>query len=296
VIDCGARGQLRPMTTFDDEGPAGSGRTAAGNGSRPAIALVAGVMLLAIAAAFAALMRRDRGSPPVSGMDHAWLSLVSGTRSPPVTDAFRVLSLVGGPWGATVIVAILCAGLLIVGRWRTAIYLALAEALGSTCSDTIKRIVLRHRPPHPLVTADLGSFPSGHVITTLGVGIALTLALVPPGRRRRALTVVAAAALLMMYCRTYLAAHWLSDTFESLPVAGGLALVLWWVFEPWLARDRTRPLHWPALHWPALHWPALHWPTLHWPTRRDRAGAGTPSTGVPAPAESGLPGAPPARE
>src|SRR5260370_1129313 len=31
----------------------------------------------------------------------------------------------------------------------------------------------------------------------------------------------------MMWCRTYLAAHWLTDTFESLAVAGGIALVLW---------------------------------------------------------------------
>jgi membrane-associated phospholipid phosphatase len=229
------------MTTFDEEG---HGPAAAGG--RPAIALVAGVVLLAIAAAFAALMRHDRADPPVAGMDHAWLSLVSSTRSTPVTDAFKVVSLVGGPWGATVIVAILCAGLLIAGRWRTALYVALAEALGSTCSTIIKHVVLRHRPPHPLVSSDLGSFPSGHVITTLGVGIALSLALASPGRRRRLLIVVAAAALLMMYCRTYLAAHWLSDTLESLPVAAGLALVLWWAFEPWLARDRGRSLRWPA--------------------------------------------------
>jgi membrane-associated phospholipid phosphatase len=262
VIDDGYDGKLPPMTTSDGEarvrapGPASTGgRPAVAPGGRPAVApsgrpawaLVAGLIFMAVAAGFAALMRHDRASPPVAGLDRAWLSLVTSTRSLPITDAFKVISLVGGPWGATVIVAILCAGLLLVGRWRTAAYLALAEALGSTCSTIIKHVVLRHRPPHPLVSSDLGSFPSGHVITTLGVGIALTLALIPPGRRRRVLIVVAAAALLMMYCRTYLAAHWLSDTLESLPVAGGLALVLWWVFEPWLARDRSRPLRWRGL-------------------------------------------------
>jgi membrane-associated phospholipid phosphatase len=279
VIDGGYRGQLPPMTTFDGEGRARSAQPVAGR--RPVIALVAGLILLAVAAAFAALMRHDRASPPVAGMDRGWLSLVTSTRTVPVTDAFKVISLVGGPWGATVIVAVLCGGLLLVGRWRTAIYLALAEALGSTCSDIIKHVVLRHRPPHPLVAADLGSFPSGHVITTLGVGIALTLALVPPGRRRRLLIVVAAAALLMMYCRTYLAAHWLSDTLESLPVAGGVALVLWWAFEPLLARDRARPLNLLALHRPG---------------RPQPDGAGTPTSGVPAPVQGALPGAPPARE
>jgi membrane-associated phospholipid phosphatase len=263
------------MTTFDGDGPARSIPAAAAGGRR-LTALVAGLFLLALATAFAAVMRRDRASPPVAGLDRAWLSLVASTRSVPVTDAFKGVSLVGGPWGATVIVTVLCAALLLVGRWRTAIYLALAEALGSTCSDIIKHVVLRHRPPHPLVAADLGSFPSGHVITTLGVGIALTVALVPPGRRRPLLTAVAAAALLMMYCRTYLAAHWLSDTLESLAVGGGLALVLWWVFEPWLARDRSRPLRWQG--------------------RPERDDAGTPAPGVPARADGGLAGAPPARE
>jgi membrane-associated phospholipid phosphatase len=273
VIDGDFSGQLRPMTTVDGDG---SARSTPAAGSRPQTALVAGLLLLALATAFAVLMRHDRASPPVAGLDRAWLSLVASTRSVPVTDAFKVVSLVGGPWGATVIVAVVCVGLLLVGRWRTAVYLALAEALGSTCSTVIKHVVLRHRPPHPLVVADLGSFPSGHVITTLGVGIALTLALLPPGRRQRVLIAVAAAALLMMYCRTYLAAHWLSDTLESLAIGGGLALVLWWVFEPWLARERSLPLRWHA--------------------RPENDDAGTPAPGVPARADSGLAGAPPARE
>ena len=124
------------------------------------------------------------------GMDEGWLSLVRRSRSAPVTDGFKILSLIGGPVGATIIVCVLGAGLLAVARWRTVIYLGLAEALGSTCSDLIKHYVYRHRPPHPLVVADIGSFPSGHVITTVGVGIALTVifaragpAPLGPGRR-----------------------------------------------------------------------------------------------------------------
>jgi membrane-associated phospholipid phosphatase len=213
---------------------------------RPAVVLAAGLALLAVAAAFAAVMRADRARPPVLGLDTGWLSLVRGTRSAPVTDVFKVLSLIGGPYGATIIVCVLCAGLLLIARWRTVIYLGLAEALGSTCSDLVKHFVLRHRPPHPLVAANIGSFPSGHVITTVGVGLALTFAFSRPGHRRAALCVVAAAGLLMIFCRTYLAAHWLSDTLESLPVAIGLGLVLWWAFGPLLERDRERPVRRPA--------------------------------------------------
>jgi membrane-associated phospholipid phosphatase len=138
-------------------------------------------------------------------------------------------------------VAVLCALLLVSGRWRTALYIALAEASGSACSQLVKHVVLRHRPPHPLVTADLGSFPSGHVITTLGVGLALTVAFTRPGHRRYPLAAVAAATAVMMFGRTYLAAHWLSDTLESLVIAAGLGLILWWIFDPVLDHDRGRP-------------------------------------------------------
>jgi membrane-associated phospholipid phosphatase len=213
---------------------------------RQAGVLVAGLALLAIAAVFALVMRADRAHPPVTGMDLGWLALVQGARSTPVTDAFKVLSLIGGPDGGTIIVAILAAGFLVVGRWRTACYLAVTEALGSACSQLIKHLVLRHRPPHPLVTADIGSFPSGHVITTVGVGMALTFVFARPGSRRWPLAAVAAAGLLMMFCRSYLGAHWLSDTIESLPVATGLGLVLWWAFGPLLAQDRDRPVRLPG--------------------------------------------------
>jgi membrane-associated phospholipid phosphatase len=205
--------------------------------------LVAGCCLLALAAAFAGVMRAQIAHPPVSGLDQAWLSAVARTRTAFLTSLFTVLSVIGGPIGGTIIVAVICLALLAARRWRTALYIALAEAAGSGCSQLIKHVVLRHRPPHPLVTADLGSFPSGHVITTLSVGLALTIAFTRPGRHRGyALAGVAAGTALMMYCRTYLAAHWLSDTFEGLLAGGGLGLMLWWLFEPELARDRGKPV------------------------------------------------------
>ena len=228
----------------DTQQPAAAG-TAAAPPPRRAAVLAAGVALLAVAAAFAIALRADRARL-VMGMDEGWLSLVRRTRSAPLTGGFKILSLIGGPVGATIIVCAVCAGLLLIGRWRTVIYLGLAEALGSTCSDLIKHFVYRHRPPHPLVVADIGSFPSGHVITTVGVGIALTVIFARPGHRRWALTAVAAAGLLMMFCRTYLAAHWLSDTLESLPVATGVGLILYWIFWPPVGADRDREVRWPA--------------------------------------------------
>jgi membrane-associated phospholipid phosphatase/protein-L-isoaspartate O-methyltransferase len=204
--------------------------------------LIAGCCLLVLAAAAAGVMRAQLPDPAVSGVDQAWLSGIARTRDAGLTGLLKVISVIGGPVGATIIVAVLCVALLAARRWRTALYIALADAAGSAFSQLIKHIVARRRPTHPLVTADWGSFPSGHVITTLGVGLALTAAFTRRGHRRHALVAVAVATALMMYCRTYLAAHWLSDTIEGVLVGGGLGLILWWAFEPGLADDHGKPI------------------------------------------------------
>jgi membrane-associated phospholipid phosphatase len=187
-------------------------------------------------------MATDPARPPTGGLDRWWLSVVTSWQAGPLTRAAQVLSYVAGPWGGTVVVAIVAALLLWRRRIWTAVFLVLAEACGSGASQLIKHLVGRPRPPHPLVWADFGSFPSGHVITTVVVGLTLVAALSRPGRRRLPLTCAAVAAALMMCCRTYLRAHWLTDTFESVAVASGIALVLCWIFAPVLVRDRQMPL------------------------------------------------------
>jgi undecaprenyl-diphosphatase len=203
--------------------------------------LAAGLCLLAAAAGFAALIAAD---PAASALDRWWLSRVAGWQATALTRAGEVLSYIGGPWGGTVVVAIMVAALLYARRFRTAAFLALAEACGSGASQLVKHLVERPRPPHPLVRADFGSFPSGHIITTVVVGLVLVAALAGPGRRRLPLAMAAAATVIMMGFRTYLRAHWLTDTFESVALASGIVLVLWWWFGPALARERItgRPL------------------------------------------------------
>jgi membrane-associated phospholipid phosphatase len=200
--------------------------------------LYAGLALLALAAAFAAVMAARPARPPAAGLDRWWLSVVTTWQATPLTRAGEVLSYAAGPWGGTVVVAVVVVLLLWRRRVWPAVFLALAEAAGSSASQLIKHLVERPRPPHPLVQADFGSFPSGHVITTVVVGLALVAVLSRPGHRRLPLAGVAAAAVLMMCCRTYLRAHWLTDTFESVVVAAGIALVLWFLFTLALRRPR----------------------------------------------------------
>jgi membrane-associated phospholipid phosphatase len=219
-----------------------AGATAGGErpGRRP-LMLPAGLTLLAAAGVFAGAIAASPARPPVAGLDRWWLAVVRTWESVPLTDAGQALSYIGGPWGGTVIVAVLVIVLLLRRRWWTALFLALAEAAGSGASQLIKHLVARPRPPDPLVHADFGSFPSGHVITTLVVGLALTAGLARPGRRALPLAAVAVATVTMMACRTYLRAHWLTDTFESVVVGAGIGLVLWWYFAPMLARERRGP-------------------------------------------------------
>lgn len=204
--------------------------------------LAAGVALLALAGAFAAVMAADPTQPFTARLDRWWLSLVTSWQATPLTQVAKALSYVAGPWGGTIVVAILVILLLWRRRIWTAVFLALAEACGSGCSQIIKHLVERPRPPHPLVQADFGSFPSGHVITTTVVGLTLVAALARPGRRTIPLIGVAVAATTLMFCRTYLRAHWLSDTFEGVLVGAGIALVLWALFTPVLIREQRIPL------------------------------------------------------
>jgi len=218
--------------------PAGSGPPA-----RPRALLAAALALLAVAGAFAAVVAAHPVRPPTARLDRWWLATVHGWQQPWLTRAGVVISYLAGPWGGTVLVAIVVFVLLLRRRWWwTALFVALTEAAGSGASQLIKHLVRRPRPPHPLVRADFGSFPSGHVITTVAVGLALTAALARPARRPVWLAGTALAAVIMILTRTYLRAHWLSDTFEGVAVGAGLALLLWWWFTPKLAAERRRPL------------------------------------------------------
>jgi membrane-associated phospholipid phosphatase len=199
----------------------------------------AGAVLLAMAAGFAALVAADPAHPLTFRLDRAWRMTIEPARGHLLTQAAKIVSLVGGPTGGTVIVIAVAAFLWFArGRRVGAAFLVATLAVTSGASQLIKHVVQRPRPPGALVSADIGSFPSGHVITALAVGVALVLVLTRPGHRRLPLAIVAVITLLMMWCRTYLGAHWLSDTFESVLVASGLVLVGWASAGPYVERER----------------------------------------------------------
>jgi undecaprenyl-diphosphatase len=77
-----------------------------------------------------------------------------------------------------------------------------------------------------LVDTSGASFPSGHAIAAAVTAFGLVLVLWPASPRRLiAIAVAAAFSGLMALSRTYLAAHWLTDTLAGTAIGTGLALV-----------------------------------------------------------------------
>ena len=70
-----------------------------------------------------------------------------------------------------------------------------------------------------------GSFPSGHALAASATAVAIVIALFPEGPRRYWWGAVAVAfSLLMGLSRTYLAAHWLSDSIGGILLGTSIAL------------------------------------------------------------------------
>ena len=228
------------MTDSQRTGIPDQGRPLAGSDRFHPVLAGCGITLLALAGVFAAFVSSHPG-PLALTADRAWLSLLQHTRDPFLTGTVKVLTRILGPAGGTVIVAITAVFLWFARRRRIgAVFLAAALAVTSAASVLIKHLVMRPRPPGQLVPADIGSFPSGNVISTLAVGTALVLVLARPGHRRVPLACVVFATLISAWCRTYLGEHWLSDTLESVLVAAGVVLTGWAFAGRYVAAEAAR--------------------------------------------------------
>jgi len=70
------------------------------------VTLIMGIVLLGLGAALAAVIAARPVRPPFQGLDQAWLSAISQTRDPVLTELAKILSLVGGPAGASVVAVV----------------------------------------------------------------------------------------------------------------------------------------------------------------------------------------------
>jgi membrane-associated phospholipid phosphatase len=161
----------------------------------------------------------------VQRVDDRWLRLMVNVRSGPLTaiaKVFNVLGLVYVIWSVRRLVA----GFLAVKRrwWHLTAFVS-AVVLSEAAIGTLKTVYDRPRPAGSLVEVSGGSFPSGHALAASATAVAIVIALLPEGPRRYWWGAVAVAfSLLMGLSRTYLAAHWLSDSIGGILLGTSIAL------------------------------------------------------------------------
>ncbi len=177
----------------------------------------------------------SRGEEPFA-IDTAWNSFVADWWNPVVAGFSHVLNFVGAGWMGILVVPIGGAiGLILLRRpWAAAYFLA-AEAVSAAGVQVLKHAFGRVRPEDILVLSDYGSYPSGHVANAATIAVAATV-IFP----RLWVGVVGAAwVLLMAFSRTYLHAHWLSDTLGGALLGAGAALLVAAAFALPMAREGT---------------------------------------------------------
>ena len=157
-------------------------------------------------------------------LDRSWLAWIDRFRGPALDGPALVLNYLGFGLTASLLIPALIVGVLLLARryWAVGFYLAATMLTGGTV-QILKNLFARTRPQDILVTVDFGSFPSGHVANA--AVLATIFALLFP--RLWVWALGAAYTLAMMISRTYLGAHWLTDTIGALLLGVGIAVVVW---------------------------------------------------------------------
>ncbi|MFE0643144.1 phosphatase PAP2 family protein [Streptomyces sp. NPDC058877] len=201
-------------------------------------ALVSGTIFLLSAAVLVVLVLNHPERPLFQGMDDQWLRWMGGPHDGVYAAVAAVLNWLGGPLGVVVplgIVVFLAAR----RRWRSLAFLLTTYLVGNVLVvQALKHLVDRPRPADPLVRVDHGSFPSGHAAGMALLVVLVGALFVPAARRRMWWLFGSLLVLAMMWSRTWLHAHWLSDTFAGAVAGAGTGLVLWSFFARLLERER----------------------------------------------------------
>lgn len=205
---------------------------------RPATRLlVAGIILLVMGAALGAWILVGRGNEPFA-VDVWWNETLAAVRGPVLLAVSYAMNWLGGGWFGIFGVPTAIALVLFLTRRRwAAAYFITAEIVSALIVQVLKHVFGRARPEDIIVISDFGSFPSGHVANAATIAVVLAVLF----RRTWVIAAGVVWVLLMAFSRSYLGAHWLTDTLGGALLGAGAALVLGAVFWARTERERNGP-------------------------------------------------------
>lgn len=170
-------------------------------------------------------------------IDLEWMKEIVEHRAPVWELPSRLFDFIGGGWFAIWVLPIAGAVVfLVVRRPWAALTFILTSAISAGIVQLLKVAFGRPRPEEILLQLDSGSYPSGHVANAATVAVLLTLLLA----RWWLVAAGAVYVVLMALSRTYLGAHWVTDTIGGALVGVAVSFGMWAAFAPRLGRERSR--------------------------------------------------------
>ena len=183
--------------------------------------LVSGVVAIVLAVLLGFIIA-IRGNVPFEG-DAEWMEEILEHRNPIWEVPSLLMNFLGGGWFAFVLPAVVVVVFCVRKMFWAALFLGISSVASALVVQVLKGVVGRPRPEEMLVVSDFGSFPSGHSANAATLVVCLGIAL----RRAWVWVVGTVYVILMMLSRTYLGAHWVSDTVGGMLVGVAVALIVW---------------------------------------------------------------------
>ncbi|SDK61836.1 Membrane-associated phospholipid phosphatase [Glycomyces sambucus] len=203
--------------------------------SRTALALAVLVPLAVVGDAL--WIRLAPGAPPWQALDDSWNGLVGGPADGVRWQLAQLLNRLGGDPGLALL-AIAVVALLIVRRWRSAVFALAAVAASALVVDLAKRVGERPRPLDVMVETGSWAFPSGHAARMAAFVVIVAVVWIPARHLRTWWPVAVFLTVLMMGARTWQHAHWLTDTVGGAAIGWAVAALVWFACTPLLDRER----------------------------------------------------------